>query len=71
MSVMLRHTTLNAINIYVYCCVTTFPGETQYTHLFIPDREASINQSMYTTKIQLDKPICFIGAVYWSVVRDY
>jgi hypothetical protein len=46
------------------CCMTKLPREMQHTHLFIPNREAMIDRSTDTTKVQRGEPMSLIGVTY-------
>lgn len=49
----------------------TFPGKTKHTGLLIPDRESMTDQSMDTSKVQVGKPVSFIGVAYRIVCQGY
>lgn len=49
--------------VYVLCD-KTIPGKTQHTHLHMPEREPTINQSVDTTKVQLGDLMSFTGVTY-------
>lgn len=52
--------------VYVLCD-KNIPEKTQHTHLLMPEREPTINQSVDTTKVQLGDPMSFTGITYRSM----
>lgn len=42
-------------------CVKTFPRETSYKCIFIPDRKPMSDRSMYIIKIQIHEPVNLVG----------
>ena len=57
--------------LYLLLCDKTFPGETQHTCLFTPDKEPITDQNTETTKVQLGEPVSFIRVAYRNMGRDF
>jgi len=51
--------------------MTKLAGEMQHTHLLTTDRELLTDQSTNTTKVQLAKPMSFIGVIYRSMDEGF